>query len=139
MITESAVISPEPIKAYKSFIYLFRMWNMWDTKVNTLIPIPIGVTTGVLRPPTWTFAGHQSPSYQTYSDVKHTSRKPTIKSTILEGQMLDLIFTGYVSKQKMTLQKKKSLTFSNLAKSRHTSGIKSCASWDDFNAVLDRF
>ena len=31
------------------------------------------------------------------------------------------------------------LIFSSLAKSPHTSGIKSCVSPDDFNAVLDRF
>ena len=33
----------------------------------------------------------------------------------------------------------RNLFFSSLAKSRHTSGIKSCASPDGFNAVLDRF
>ena len=56
----------------------------------------------VLRPPTWTFAGHQSPSYQTYSDVKRTSRKPSINSAILEVQMLDLSRPGYVYKQSET-------------------------------------
>ena len=54
----------------------------------------------------WTFARHQSPSYQTYSDVKHTSRKPAIKSTILEGQTLDLSLPGYVYKQKTDFMKK---------------------------------
>lgn len=85
---------------------------------------------GSLRPPTWTFARQQSPSYQTYSDVKHTSRKPTIKSTILEGQTLDLSLPGYVYKQKTDFIK--NLMFSSLARLRHTSGIKSCASWDVF-------
>ena len=89
------------------------------------------------RPPTWTFAGHQSPSYQTYSDVKHINRKPAIKSTILDGQTLDLSLPGYVYKQKTKFFE--NLIFSSLAKSRHTSGIKSRVSWDGFNAVLDRF
>ena len=74
-----------------------------------------GGTTGGLRPPTWTFAGHQSPSYQTYSDVKHTSRKPSIKSAILEGQTLDLSFPGHVYKQKIDFTK--NLIFPSLAKS----------------------
>ena len=39
---------------------------------------------------TWTFAGHQRASYRTYRDVKHTDRKLLIKSTILDGQTLDL-------------------------------------------------
>ena len=52
---------------------------------------------------TWTFAEHQSPSYQTYSDVKPTVRKPSKKSTILEGQTLDLSFPGHVYKQNIIL------------------------------------
>ena len=46
---------------------------------------------------TWTFARHQRASYRTYRDVKHTDRKLLIKSTILDGQTLDL---SYPSKQK---------------------------------------
>ena len=87
--------------------------------------------------PTWTFARHQSPSYQTYSDVKHTNRKPAIKSTILDGQTLDLSLPGHVYKRKTRFFG--NLIFSSLAKSHHTSGIKSCASLDGFNAGLDRF
>ena len=60
---------------------------------------------GLTLPLTWTFAGHQSPSYQTYNDVKHTSRKPAIKSTILEGQTLDLSLPGNVYKQKTDFMK----------------------------------
>ena len=41
---------------------------------------------------TWTFAGHELASYRTYRDVKHTDRKPLIKSTILDGQTLDLSY-----------------------------------------------
>ena len=87
--------------------------------------------------PTWTFAGHQSPSFQTYSDAKHTNRKPPIKSTILDGQTLDLSLPGHVYTRKTKFLQ--NLICSSLAKLHHTSGIKSCASPDGFNAVLDRF
>ena len=33
---------------------------------------------------------NQPASHETYSDVKHTDRKLLIKSTILDGQTLDL-------------------------------------------------
>ena len=94
-----------------------------------LIPFPLY--------PTWAFARHQPSSYQTYSDVKPTVRKPSIKSTILEGQTFDSSLPRYVYKQRTDFIKK--LTKSSLAKSHHTLGIKSCVSWDGFNAVLDRF
>ena len=38
----------------------------------------------------WTFAGHELASYRIYRDVKHTVRKLLIRSTILDGQTLDL-------------------------------------------------
>ena len=47
-------------------------------------------------------AGHQTSSFQTYSDVKPISRKPSIKSTTLEGQTLDLSLPGYVYKARNT-------------------------------------
>ena len=96
-----------------------------------------GGTTGGLRPPTWTFAGHQPSSYQTYSDVKPTSRKPSIKSTILEGQTLDLSLPGYVYKQNINFLE--NLIFSSLAKLHHTLGIKSYMSWDGFYMVFTWF
>ena len=46
------------------------------------------------KAPTWTFAGHQPASYQTYSDVKHIVGKPVMKSTVLDGQTLDLSISG---------------------------------------------
>ena len=55
---------------------------------------------------------------------------------------------GYAPGRRNTTQKSKNneniffsrnLIFSSLAKSPHTSGIKSCASLDGFNAVLDQF
>ena len=60
-----------------------------------------------------------------------------MKSTILEGQTLDLSFLGYVNKQKTVFIKM--LEKSSLAKSRHTLGIESCMSWDGFGTVLNRF
>ena len=89
------------------------------------------------KAPTWTFARHQSASYQTYSDVKHTDRKPLIKSTILEGQTLDLSLPGHVYKQNTKFQK--NLIFSSLAKLHHTLGIKSCMSQHGFYMVLAWF
>ena len=35
---------------------------------------------------------NQPASHETYSDVKHTDRKLLIKSTILDGQTLDLSY-----------------------------------------------
>ena len=67
-------------------------------------PGRLGGTTGGLRPPTWTFGGLQPSCYETYSDVKPTVRKPVIKSTILEGQSLDLRKDGFLCK-KLTLEK----------------------------------
>ena len=48
---------------------------------------------------TWTFAGHQPSSYQTYSDIQPISRKPSKKSTTLEGQTLDLSLPGSMHQQ----------------------------------------
>ena len=55
---------------------------------------------------TWTFAGHQRASYRTYRDVKHTDRKLLIKSTILDGQTLDLSSPRMSYKQKREIVKK---------------------------------
>ena len=101
-----------------------------------LIPYTFYLTPFTLYP-TWIFARHQPSSYQTYSDVKPTSRKPSIKSTILEGQTLDLSLPGYVYKQNIIFFE--NLIFSSLAKLHHTLGIKSCVSRDGFYMVLDRF
>ena len=86
---------------------------------------------------TWTFAGHQPSSYQTYSDVKPTSRKPSIKSTILDGQALDFSLPGHLMSTKNELLENS--IFSHLAKLHHTTGIKRCVSQDGFSAVLDLF
>ena len=87
--------------------------------------------------PTWTFAGHQPSSYQTHSDIKPITRKPSIKSTTLEGQTLDLSLPGHVYKQNIEFFGNS--IFSSLAKLHHTLGIKNCMSQDGVYMVLDRF
>ena len=132
-------------KNWAVFIHFYwRSLTAWcrrpetsPTPGTTTPPGRFGGTTGGLRPPTWTFAGHQPPSYQTYSDVKPISRKPSIKSTTLEGQTLDLSFPGHVYKQNTKFSGNS--IFSSLAKLHHTLGIKSCMSRDGFYMVLDRF
>ena len=101
------------------------LWETRDLPPRDLPPIPLGRfggTTGGLRPPTWTFAGRQPPSYQTYSDVKPTVRKPSTKSTILEGQTLDSSLPGYVYEQNTNFSENS--FFSSFAKLHHTWGSK---------------
>ena len=129
--------SAQGSKAACGKIDVDRFWTNFKGELIPQIP-KIRLRKMIHSPyPTWTFAGHQSSSYQTYIDVKHTNRKPAIKSTILEGQTLNLSLPGYVYKKDTTFFE--NLIFSSLAKLHHTSGIKSCASWDGFNAVLDHF